>query len=686
MIRTRRPPSGFSPGRLWLTLLVLLLPLLGGCRNVVDNPTPPSPDEPVSRARVGVEGTGLFKVEQRALAGLGWGADDPLTLSLDGSAIPFQRHEGSLYFYLPTSMPARYSNQHTLWLTHGQSLVAADPPGSEQPLSTILAEQRLTGDEQYSPKYVGDPWFWRTLVGPTTDQHELPTPGRQAGPVTVTVRMGGVTATEHDVTVLFEEQEAGAFHWFGDERHEETLSLDLPAGETLNLSIAVPEPEGGADISMVDEIVVRYPTAPVLQEGYFAGLATQAGMAAFDNAGEGTLAWQVEPSLAVLPVEIAGGQARVALPAGDLVVITEARLAAPATVVAAPESSALSTEGAEYLAIVAPPLAEATEPLLAYHREQGLSTLLLTPQEVYDAYSHGTVDPLAFRALLRAAQEQWATPPRFVLLVGDSTYDPLGHKTAPPESYLPSPFVETVYGGETVSDNVLADLDEDGYPDVALGRLPARSPEQIEIYIQKLLAYNNDPAAGAWRQRVLLAADGQDELFKRHSEALLDGIPSNVETLTVYPEAHSDALAEMLPLLNEGSLVVNYVGHGSVQQWGKDQLLTAEEASALSNGNRLPIYINMTCLTGLFSHPQQQSLAESLLWASEGGAIAAIAPTSLTLPTNQTRLNEALLVELFSPDRPAIGEALDRAKQTVPLDTANDHDIVATFNLLGDPA
>ncbi len=233
---------------------------------------------------------------------------------------------------------------------------------------------------------------------------------------------------------------------------------------------------------------------------------------------------------------------------------------------------------------------------------------------------------------------------------------------------------------------MIADLDEDGYPDVALGRLPAQTVEQLNTYIEKRIAYSMQPPAGDWQQRILLAADGQEELFKTHSERLREGIPAGIETLAVYPMAESDATTEMLPALNEGSLVVNYVGHGSVQQWGKDRLLTAQGASELTNAGRLPIFINMTCLAGLFSHPTQESLGESLLWAAGGGAVATVAPTSLTLPTNQSRLNEALIQELFAAERPYLGEALDRAKRTVPLSTPNDHDIVATFNLLGDPA
>ncbi len=609
----------------------------------------------------------------------------PLTLTLGGKALPFQQRGGALYFYLPDSTPARYSRQHTLWFTHGRSLVASEPPDDTEPLNTLVAEQRLTGAEQYSPKFVGDPWFWRTLVGPATDEHALETPGRTAGLVKVTLKMAGVTRTEHDVIVLVGGEKAGALHWFGEERHEGVLSLELPAGDTLAISLQVPESARGADISLLDEMVVRYPSAPLAVDGSFRGLSEQAGVVRFESVGAEVMAWQLEPSVAPLPVTADGGSASVTLPANRLLLLTEPELAQVATLEAADEAP-ISQAGADYVAIVSPELVEAIQPLLAMHEEEGLSTLLVTPQEVYDSYSHGEVDPLAFQALLREGSASWETKPRFVLLVGDSTYDPHGFQVEPPTAYLPSPFVETVFGGETVSDNLIADVDDDGYPDVALGRLPARTPEQVSRYVEKALAYSNDPAEGDWRQRVLLAADGQETLFQAHSERLREDVPSDIEALTVYPNARSDALAEMLPRLNEGSLVVNYVGHGSVQQWGKDQLLTAESASALTNGQRLPIFINMTCLAGLFSHPKQESLAESLLWAAEGGAIAAVAPTSLTLPTNQTQLNISLLQSLLSAERPTVGEALDAAKRTVILNTANDHDIVATFNLLGDPA
>jgi hypothetical protein len=666
-----------------LILAVALLLALVGCRQ--DAPAPHR-SEPVSRARITADGAGLFTVDSRALASLGWTADEPLSLSLNGQQLPYQSHDGALYFYLTDTLPTRYSSRHNLWLTRGSGEQAMTTlVGDEARGGTVTAQQKLTGREQYSPTHVGDPWFWRTLVASTSEMEQLETPGRRAGTVAVMVRAAGVTQTQHEIVITVDGREAGRVAWHGHDRHEDTLSLDLPAGETLQIEFAVPEREGAVDISMLDEVIISYPSTPRLIDGAFYGSAGAEGVAHFEGLGVDAIAWQLEPAVAPLPVQPAPDGAFVYLPASQTVVVMERRQARVAEVEPA-EEVALSTEGADYLAIVAPPLLEAIEPLMEFHRAAGMSVMVVTPQQAYDQFTHGAVDPLAFQALLVDAHENWQTKPRFVLLAGDTTYDPAGYQAAVPETYLPSPFVETVFGGETVSDNVIADLNDDGYPDLALGRLPARTAEQLSAIIQKIVAYSNSPAGGEWRHRVLLAADGQEPLFKTQSEQLRQHLPDALETLTLYPAAQSEAMTEMIPALNEGGFLVNYVGHGSVQQWGRDQLLTSQAAGELVNGDRLPIFIQMTCLTGLFSHPTQESLAEALLWAPHGGAIAAVAPSSLTLPTNQSRLNDVLLQELLSPERPPIGEALMRAKQSIPLTTANDHDIVATFNLLGDPA
>ena len=74
---------------------------------------------------------------------------------------------------------------------------------------------------------------------------------------------------------------------------------------------------------------------------------------------------------------------------------------------------------------------------------------------------------------------------------------------------------------------------------------------------------------------------------------------------------------------NEGALVVNYSGHGSVQVWANENILTNEEILALTNAGKLPFFVGMTCLTGYFLEPEgfdYPSMAEVLLRSAGKGA------------------------------------------------------------------
>ncbi len=138
--------------------------------------------------------------------------------------------------------------------------------------------------------------------------------------------------------------------------------------------------------------------------------------------------------------------------------------------------------------------------------------------------------------------------------------------------------------------------------------------------------------------------------------------------------------------LNEGSALVGYFGHGSVTQWGKDNLFTVKDVASLQNGDRLPLVINMTCLTGLFTHPKVQSLAETLLWKADGGAVAVLAPTSLTLSGDQSFLSNALVQSLLKDRTARLGDVFLQAQREVPAQGAGTHDVLRTFLLFGDPA
>jgi len=96
----------------------------------------------------------------------------------------------------------------------------------------------------------------------------------------------------------------------------------------------------------------------------------------------------------------------------------------------------------------------------------------------------------------------------------------------------------------------------------------------------------------------------------------------------------------------------------------------------------LPFVISMTCLNGYFNDLYSESLAEALLKAGGGGAVAVWASSGMTSPEDQTVMNQELIRLLFNDpsQRLTLGEATRRAKSAV-----KDMDIRRTWIFFGDP-
>ncbi|MBU1878452.1 MAG: hypothetical protein KJ734_05835, partial [Chloroflexi bacterium] len=285
----------------------------------------------------------------------------------------------------------------------------------------------------------------------------------------------------------------------------------------------------------------------------------------------------------------------------------------------------------------------------------------------------------------------WAQPaPRFVVLAGTASYDYRDVLDAPHKNLVPTYLLHSSYVGETGSDNWFADVaDDDGRPELALGRLSVGTVEEARALAQRLVAYERDTASGDWQCRVLFVADGKEPQFRSMAEELAASPAlTGTNVVRVYqgdlasPEA---AREHLLAEWDQGALLMTYLGHAGINVWTDKQLFRMDDVAALRNGDRRPFIATMTCLDGYYHHPQAQCLAEALLLAPQGGAIAVLAPTSESLPTDQSFLIRGLLEALSQRPHPTVGEAVLQAKRGLP-DTAAARDLMATFNLLGDPA
>ncbi len=268
-----------------------------------------------------------------------------------------------------------------------------------------------------------------------------------------------------------------------------------------------------------------------------------------------------------------------------------------------------------------------------------------------------------------------------MLLVGDASFDPRNYLDLGDVDLVPTKLVATALL-ETASDDWFVDWDGDGAPKLAVGRLPVRTTAEADTVVSKLIQYA-EASAGKWAQEALLVSDDPDSFdFAAANTAVKTLLPDEitVDELIIGQSDVATARSTLLDHLNAGKLLVNYVGHGSVEVWANEAVLTSADAQALTNGERLPVVVSMNCLNGFFHDLYTESLAEALLKAEHGGAVAVWASSGLTGPGGQAVMNQALIGHLFGAERVTLGEAMVRAKAAVV-----DRDVQQTWMLFGDP-
>ncbi len=357
-------------------------------------------------------------------------------------------------------------------------------------------------------------------------------------------------------------------------------------------------------------------------------------------------------------------------------------------VVAAGDVSGLTSWGnrGEYVVITVEELKAAAEELAAYREGQGYSTKVVTLEEIYDAFGYGVASPYAIKAFVRYAYAYWEEAPRYVVLVGDGTYDYKDYKGYG-DNVVPPKVVSTPHG-LFESDGWYGDVEgDDGVPEVMVGRLPVLTTGELTAVIGKIKGY--EAASGGWETQVGLVADDGDEggKFEEDSDALGGWIPGGYVKNRVYLSelGLSGARSQLTTLWNSGLSLVNYLGHGGLDRFTAEGLVTSGDVGGLTNGEKLPVVLALTCAAGRYSLPGFDCLGEALVMREGGGAVAVWAPTGLSMNDLAKRLDEGYLRARYEEGETVLGEVVGRAMEGYGTNPEERY-MLYIYNLLGDPA
>lgn len=344
----------------------------------------------------------------------------------------------------------------------------------------------------------------------------------------------------------------------------------------------------------------------------------------------------------------------------------------------------IQTGAADYLIITNPAFTSSLGELVALKQGQGLSTSIVETTQIFRQFGFGLPDAASIGRYIAYAVARRGV--RYVLLVGGDTYDYKNYTGAGSLSFVPTNYMQLE---EVVrfapSDTHYADVDKDGAPDVAIGRLPVRTAAELGAVIAKIVTYSQPDASAP---HAILVADGIDSgvSFKDISDSIAAALPVGRAFDRVYVDDLGAVAARtnLLSLLNSGPGLVSFVGHSAPSQWTFDPILRATDIATLTNDGRPSFYLEWGCWNTFFVSPAANTMGHALLLAPNKGGAAAFGATALSDVSAHRELSSRLAPRLTIGVR--IGDAILEAKRQLQLDTPGQPDAVLGIELLGDPA
>jgi len=403
-----------------------------------------------------------------------------------------------------------------------------------------------------------------------------------------------------------------------------------------------------------------------------------------------------------------GGVFSVTFSAGDgrfLVVDSTAYVSPPLAV--SDDVSELRSDlaGASYVIVTDKLFIEQAERLAEHRRSRGLTSLVVDIQDIYDEFSYGDLTEKSVQDFMRYAYENWTQRPVYLLLFGRMTFDYrdiLDEAKNGRRSRVPAMPFQSVRRGQAFTDHFYGTVSgDDPFMDVWVGRTSINNIGEAETVASKIIGYDNTPD-DVWRSRATFLANwdavSADSLFIFDSDRLIreNTDPLGLEALRIYhaastPPEPNESSSETINQINEGRLLLNFMGHGSAATMQKFMSGTFQQRgfnymAQITNGEKLPLVIAMSCLNGLYDEPTLICFAEEMVNKADGGAIAYVSASSLAFIFVNNEVNQSMLRYMMREGVTDFGAALAISKTDLLAASPGIDNGVVMMNLMGDPA
>jgi hypothetical protein len=518
-----------------------------------------------------------------------------------------------------------------------------------------------------------EPWFWEEVnaadPAPTTVTIHTDYVAAK-GDFRLKIRLYGYSHLpvdpDHSVDVSWNGVPLGKAVWDGETPFvfERTLSqTSLKEGDnTLSLR-ATGEKTDGIDLVLLDWVEISYvrnhrlgtqgqtlvtaaPGLPlrIREANGPVTVFDPGGTAAYTAPSKGGIAEFLAP-----PSRPLGGR-EAAAPPGTYRVVREGGAYAPQRIVVSrPRDLKGPGLGADLLIVTHELFLQDAERLARARREEGLAVDVVLVGDVYDRFRDGMFHPDALRDFVLYTLKNWNPRPRYVLFVGDASWDyknaavgdsdyadwhwsPEWARHVPKNSsnvfgksglrndrlFIPTHQYQSPWGHSASDNYFVSEAGDAGPPLAAIGRLPVGTVEEAEAEVGKILSYDK-LAPGALKNALFVTND--EVGFQVQTDVLLEQArKQGYVPFRVYPKKDEKDNAEntkaLLAAFDEGQAVAVFFGHGGRYVWRtgppdltkNHDLFTLEHLDLLKETKGMPVVVSLTCYSAPFDHPIADSI------------------------------------------------------------------------------
>lgn len=318
---------------------------------------------------------------------------------------------------------------------------------------------------------------------------------------------------------------------------------------------------------------------------------------------------------------------------------------------------------------------------------QGFKVQYVELESLYNEFGNGLANVNAIKDFVEATR-QWQRVPKYFILLGDGTYDPKAFQNDSLKYRFPVKFIKGS-SFDYVSDHWFV-ADDSGIPQAIVGRIPAGNTTQLAIYVNKVLDYelgfkrpdNQAPVQMISDKPLFIGEDFEGSVEDLKSVSNIDSLLNPIAHIKRSQISDAQMKQSIVDSFNQSS-IIHYMGHGAENIWADIDVFDNADAQALANNN-LPVVVAMNCLNAQYADPGLNSLAESLIFNPNGGAIVFWGSTSLTPPSIQKIYQESFYEHLSQGQFQDLGDLVMTSKIQAGL-SSPFAEILYSWSIIGDP-